>query len=262
MRLWSAAVSAVLASCILSGQTTAPPLSFEVASVKPASAPIATVNAYSEGYNAGARAALASFGLRISGQRVRVTDNTLRDLVRLAYQVKEYQISGPPWITTEKYEIDAMMPSGAKASQAPEMLRTLLEQRFHLVLRRESRNSAVYALVLAKGGPKMTAVTGPAGRTVFAGSITGRVHANAASVATFAELLAKASDRPVVDMTGLTGLYNFDLTYTPELSAAPADAPPALPTALQEQLGLRLEKREMPIEFLVIDRADKVPTEN
>jgi uncharacterized protein (TIGR03435 family) len=127
------------------------------------------------------------------------------------------------------------------------------------------RKMAVYALVAAKGGPKLTAAAGPAsgrGGTGWTSSNAGRVLAKAASMAAFADLLSKAAGRPVIDMTRLTGLYDFDLTYTPELSATAADAGPTLATALLEQLGLKLEKREMQVEVLVIESADKVPTEN
>jgi uncharacterized protein (TIGR03435 family) len=249
----------ILAALALLAQS---PLSFEVASVKPASAPIATKDAYSEGYNAGMRAALSAQGLRVVGQRVSVTDNTLRDLIRLAYQVKEYQIAGPPWIAVEKYEIAAIMPAGATRAQAPEMLRTLLEQRFHLAVHREKRKMAAYALVAAKSGPKLT-IAAPNSRSwaVFAGANTGRLRATASPVSAFADLLSKAADRPVVDMTGLTGSYDFDLTYAPELNATGESGPP-LEIALQNQLGLKLEKRDMEIELLVVDRADKVPVGN
>src|ERR1022692_5306411 len=110
----------VALACAAFGQTAGTPLSFEVASVKPASAPIATKDAYTEGYNAGMRAALAAQGLRIVGQRVTVTDNSVKDLIRLAYQVKEYQISATAWMAMEKYEIAATMPEGAKRRQRPE----------------------------------------------------------------------------------------------------------------------------------------------
>jgi uncharacterized protein (TIGR03435 family) len=265
MRSLIAPISVVLALGAAFGQTAGTPLSFEVASVKPASAPIATKDAYTEGYNAGMRAALAAQGLRIVGQRVTVTDNSLKDLIRLAYQVKDHQISGPAWMATEKYEIAATMPAGASRGQVPEMLQTLLAERFHLKLHREMRKMAVYALVAAKGGPKLTAAAGPAsgrGGTGWTSSNAGRVLAKAASMAAFADLLSKAAGRPVIDMTRLTGLYDFDLTYTPELSATAADAGPTLATALLEQLGLKLEKREMQVEVLVIESADKVPTEN
>ena len=81
-------------------------------------------------------------------------------------------------------------------------------------------------------------------------------------MASFADLLSKATDRPVIDMTGLTGLYDFDVNYTPALSATEVDPGATLETALLEQLGLKLEKREMQVEVLVIEGADKVPTEN
>ncbi len=258
MRFWLAA----LAACAAFGQTAGTPLSFEAASVKPASAPIATKDAYSEGYNAGMRAALSAQGLRVVGQRVTITDNTLKDLIRIAYQVKEHQIAGPSWIAAEKYEIAAIMPAGANRSQAPEMLRALLAQRFHLELHRETRKMPAYALVAARGGPKLIAVAGPEGRNAWAGANTGRVHLKAASLATFADLLSKAADRPVIDATGLSGLYDIDLTYSPELNVAAAESSPALAQALQEQLGLKLEKRDIQVELLVVDRADKVPVEN
>ena len=261
------ALCVVLASCAALGQTGGTPLSFEVASVKPASAPIATKDDYTAGYNAGMRAAMAAQGLRIVGQRVTVIDNSLKDLIRLAYQVKEYQISGPAWMATEKYEIAATMPAGANRSQVPEMLQTLLAERFHLKLHRETRKMAVYALVVGKGGPKLTATTAPAsgrGGAGWVGSVgsNGRVGAKDSSVASFADLLSKATDRPVIDMTGLTGLYDFDVNYTIALSATEADPGATLETALLEQLGLKLEKREMQVEVLVIEGADKVPTEN
>jgi uncharacterized protein (TIGR03435 family) len=258
MRAWLAA----FAACAALGQTASAPLSFEVASVKPASAPIATQDVYTEGYNAGMRSALAFMGMRIVGLRATITDNTLKDLIRIAYQVKDYQISGPPWITVEKYEISAVMPAGSDRSQAPEMLRTLLDQRFHLQLRRETRKVAAYALVVAKGGPKLTAVAGPEGRNIAAGFPNGRVRAKSATIATFADMLSKALDRPIVNETGLTGLYDFDLTYSPELSATTAESGPTLMDALQSQLGFKLEKREAQVEVLIVERAEKTPTQN
>ena len=126
---------------------------------------------------------------------------------------------------------------------------------------------AVYALVVAKGRPKLTAATAPAngrGGTGWVGSVSsnGRVGAKDSSVASFADLLSKAADRPVIDMTGLTGLYDFDVNYTPSLSATATDAGATLETAVLEQLGLKLEKREMQVAVLVIESADKVPTAN
>jgi uncharacterized protein (TIGR03435 family) len=210
------------------------------------------------------RAALASAGMRVAGQRVNITDNSLTDLIRIAWQVKEYQIIAPSWMATEKYEIIANMPPGADRSQAPAMLQTLLAARFHLQLHKETRQIPVYALVAAKGGPKLTAAAGPPNkRPGDAWTESGAAHLRALNspAAAFADLLTKVSDRPVIDATGLTGIYDFDLTYAPGLSATLTDAGPTLAAALAE-IGLKLEKRDTPMEVLAVDHADKVPTEN
>src|SRR5581483_5324506 len=144
MRILFAAALLILITRSAPGQDANQRRSFEVASVKPAAAPIQTKDDYTAGYNAGMRAALSSFGMRITGQRINITDNSLRDLIRLAYRVKDYQINAPNWMATEKYEVVANMPAGANASQAPEMLQTLLETRFHLKLHRETKRTAVY----------------------------------------------------------------------------------------------------------------------
>lgn len=264
MRLMLMAVPVFLASWASFGQTPAKPLSFEVASVKAASAPIATKDAYTEGYNAGMRAALASQGMRIAGLRVNITDNSLKELIRLAWQVKEYQIVAPGWMSSEKYEIVANMPPGSDRGQAPEMLRTLLETRFQLESHREMRKLPVYALVAAKGGPKLIAAAGPPntrGGAAWGDSGSGRLRAKNSPLGTLADLLTKVADRPVIDGTGLAGIYDFDLTYNSELSPTAADSAPSLTAALAE-LGLKLEKRDVQMEILVVDRANKAPTEN
>ncbi len=257
MRFWLA----VVAACAAFGQTAGTPLSFEVASVKPASKPIATKDEYSEGYNAGMRAALADMGLRVVGNRVTATDNTLKSLIRIAYDLKDHQVIGPSWLATEKYEVAAIMPAGSTRDQAPLMLRTLLAQRFHLEFHREMRKTAAYALVIAKGGPKVTAVPGPEARNL-GGSLRGRVHLQSATIATFVDRLMRTLEKPVVNETGLAGLYNFDLTFAADVTQSSEEAPPGLSDALQQQLGLKLDKRELQIEVLVVDRADKVPAQN
>jgi uncharacterized protein (TIGR03435 family) len=243
------------------------PLSFEVASLKPIPLPADTGNDYADGYNAGARAALSGMGLRIAGQRVTATETSLRDLIHIAYQVQDRLLSGPSWMATEKFDLVATMPASVDRSKAPEMLRTLLEERFHLKLHRETKRMSVYTLVAARGGPKLKASAPPANgaspnpRTMFQ---PGMLMTRSASLAAFADLISKASDRPVVDATGLKGLYDIDLRYSPDPRDVPPDGEPrpTLVTGLQEQLGLRLQSRNQQMELLVIDSADKVPVEN
>ncbi len=251
----------VWTACAALAQTAVSPLRFEVASVKPAPAPIATKDDYTEGFNAGMRAAMAAQGMRITGDRVTLVDKTLKDLVRIAYEVKDHQVVGPSWITAEKYQISAIMPRGSDPSQAPGMLRALLQERFHLELHREVRNMAAYALVALRGGPKLTAAAEPETRTAWAGTLPGRVYLKSASLATFADQLTRALERPVVNETGIAGLYEFDLKFSTEVSTAAEDTGPAIAGALQ-QLGLRLEKRDQRVDVWVVDRADKVPVEN
>jgi uncharacterized protein (TIGR03435 family) len=160
-------------------------------------------------------------------------------------------------MSADKYEVAALMPAGATRTQAPEMLRTLLEERFHLVLHREKKPMAVYALVEAKGGAKLTPAAGTRG--LWVGNTAGHVGARTAPLPAFAEALSRAVDRPVVDGTGIQGNFDLELTFAPEVSA---ESGPTLATALQEQLGLRLEKREMAVGILIVDRADRVPVEN
>lgn len=249
--------SVLLAPLPFFGQPTRTPLSFEVASVKPASAPIATKDEYTEGYNAGMRAGLSSLGMRITGRRVNITDNTLKDLIRLAYLVKEYQISAPAWMSSEKYEVIANMPAASDRSQAPEMLKSLLDTRFHLQLHTETRQLAVYALVVAKSGPRLAA----GGSIVWTDSARGHLRAANSTLATFADKLTKLAGHPVVDETGIRGTYDFDLTFDSELNTSPGDASPMMGAALAG-VGLKLEKRTVPMNVLIVDRADKIPAEN
>ncbi len=123
------------------GQTPPARLEFEVASVKPSAAP--TIGSS------------VSVGVKINGAQVHISSLALKDYIRIAYRVKEYQVSGPDWITGERFEIDAKLPDGATREQVPDMLQSLLADRFGLKLHRGSKEFPVYALVVASGGLKM-----------------------------------------------------------------------------------------------------------
>jgi len=249
----------VLGPGAFSGQAPGTPLSFEVASVKPVGEPPAAKDEYTAGYIAGMREGLAEQGILVRGQNVTLTDQSLRDLIRLAYQAKDHQLSASAWMAEAKFDIAARMPVGAGRAQAPEMLRTLLEERFHLKVHREKRTMAVYALLPARGGPKLTPTVYKNGAR---NGRPGRVRGFAISLDGFADLLEKAENRPVADLTGIAGLYDFDLTYTTESAAESEEPGASLATALREKFGLRLERRKMPVEILVVDQADRAPTPN
>ena len=230
------------------------------------------------------------------------TNVTLRACISAAYRVKEYQISGPDWLTSERYNLVAKIPDGASPNVIPEMLQALLADRFKLKLHRDTRDQPIYALVVAKGGPKMKEsdpseapprgpgapgspggppVTAIRGRMLIGG---GQFEAKQMAMSEFTDWLARFVDRPVVDMTELKGSYDFKLDYTPDprvmqkmmmragvpsggpppgaAADGPSESGPSIFTAVQEQLGLKLEGRKAPIELLVIDSVEKVPTEN
>jgi uncharacterized protein (TIGR03435 family) len=183
----------------------------------------------------------------------------LKSLVCFAYQLRDHQVAGGPgWVETEPFDVTAKAESNASYNDLRIMVQTLLADRFQLKFHREMREQPVYALVLAKNGPKLKESNGP-GRGVGIGA-PGRLNGNGTDMATFASALSGKLGRSVVDRTGLHGFYDFLLAWTPD--EAQAETPgPSLFTAIQEQLGLRLESTKGQVEVLIIDRAER-PSEN
>lgn len=234
--------------------------SFEVASVKPGRPN-------------------SRFGVGVQGNLLVANNAPLSILVGFAYDVQRHQIlGGPPWIDTDRFTIEARAPiPGPRqpSNRVRLMLQSLLAERFKLGVHRETRTEQVYELGVAKGSSKLKESAGPGvdGRTGIFG--TGREGEMAGYDVSLTELVGILSQRlgsPVIDKTGLTGKYDFKLAFMPEptredralFGAGPPDAAPpfdpGLPsvfTAVQEQLGLKLESRRGPVEVLVIDNAEK-----
>jgi uncharacterized protein (TIGR03435 family) len=217
------------------------------------------------------------------GGGLRVECLSLRTIITWAYQIQNYQLSGgPAWAENERWNIMAKAPGPADAGAPLEYekmsdtrrtrmmdvvrLRTqaLLAERFQLTLRRESREQTIYALTIAKNGPKLKESTDQS-RSGFLRRGRGRIEGGGAQMDTLAQFLAVDLLRPLIDRTGLAAHYDFKLDWTPDRPAASdsgkepgADtAGPTLFTAIQEQLGLRLESQKGPVEMLVIERAEK-----
>jgi uncharacterized protein (TIGR03435 family) len=199
--------------------------------------------------------------------RLTATNNSLRVLIQMAFGVADYQIDGPEWLRTEHFDLAAKFPEELPKDREKynaalhAMLRKMLEDRFKLALHREQRPMAVYGLVVDKKGIKFPEVPdGPSGNNTNNNHYVG----TAVTMASFAVVLSRRMDLPVIDMTGLTGHYNITLDWVPESrnpDAADAPAGLRLPEALQEKLGLKLEHRKAPVEVLVIEHAEKVPVE-
>ena len=204
-------------------------------------------------------------------------NTTFMDLVTFAYGVQARQVIGAPaWAESEKYDITAQpdLEGQPNDRQWKSMLQKLLATRFQLALHRDKRELPAYVILVAPGGPKMAKSGGdPNGLPSLFFKGLGVLPAINASMADFAGVMqSSVLDRPVVDQTGLQGRWDFTLQWTPDETQfggrgamaqgqAGANAPPGLFTAIQEQLGLKLDSTRAPVEVIVIDRMEK-PSEN
>jgi uncharacterized protein (TIGR03435 family) len=197
-------------------------------------------------------------------------------LIGEAYRIKPFQIvGGPSWVGSDLFEITAKADGSADYDKVMLMLQSLLAERFQLVIRRETKEMPVYSLLVAKGGPKFKQATEPiSGRTIVR---RGLMSSDGIEMPMFIGLLSSFLGRSVVDKTGLTGKFDLKVQWQPDENqvamfqamgvpegfGAPPPDPlgPTLFTALQAQLGLRLESQRGPVEVLVIERVAK-PTEN
>jgi uncharacterized protein (TIGR03435 family) len=189
------------------------------------------------------------------GQTFTVKNCELGALILYAYDVLQQQVSGETSHLNEKYDITAKAEHPVSRNEIRRMLQTLLADRFKLTLRRETKEIPVYALVVGKDGPKFhenptASDEGPKPVQGIAGELTFR---NMAMSDLVFALSRRISDRIVVDKTGLTGKYDLDMTWYLALAKR---NPPSVFDAVQE-LGLKLEPQESPVEFLVIDHVDK-----
>jgi uncharacterized protein (TIGR03435 family) len=208
---------------------------------------------------------------------------TAKMLMCLAWQVGDYRVSGGPgWFSSEGFDFEATTERPATWGQMRLMFQSLLADRFKLTFHRQTKEASIYALVTGKSGLKIklssdqTRWTGDhpdepgttgANMDVQAGSLTG----DSIPLALFVNFLASQVDRPIVNKTGFTGRYAINLHWTPDTSQAPpgAEEPPSQPdassvslfTAIQDQLGLKLEPAKGPVDLLVIDHVER-PSEN
>jgi uncharacterized protein (TIGR03435 family) len=201
----------------------------------------------------------------IRNGKVTLTNTTLSDCIRFAYGlVSEDQISGPDWIKFKeiRFDIIAQAPPDTPGEELLRMLQALLAERFKLALHHEQRERSFLALAVGKGGSKLRPANSDLG--VAPGPmILGRIVSNHMSMFSLAALLSRFERQTVVDMTGLTGLFDLDLQWTSERIGAPTtDEKPSIYTAVQKQLGLKLEARKGPLDVLVVDFAQRVPGDN
>lgn len=225
---------------------------------------------------------------------------SLSNLMTMAYRIAHYQLSAPDWMMTTRFDVTAKVPKGATKEQFAVMMQNLLSDRFKLAVHRESRNLQKYDLVVTKNGPKFKEQVPPPApkendpRPPAPGPLTrdkdgypvlppgrpgmaimydrARLYNPGMTMQQLAGQISGQISSPVTDATGLNGKYEINLYWTAgDLTAGPPgpnglsstpDPGPTLTQALQDQLGLHLESKKGPVEFIVVEQAQKVPTEN
>src|SRR5882724_1380896 len=195
---------------------------------------------------------------------MRMQNQSLRALIRIAYGVRDDQISGgPKWLDSDRYNIDAKAVGAAKDPQLLLMLRSLLVDRFKLLIHKDSRPFSGFSLVVGKGGLKIKSVQ--PGQNNQLNTRGGHMLAKGVSMAKLAQTLAILTGYPVADETHVSDVFDFNLDWAPDSSRLTVDDQAALVdqstgeslfSALQYQLGLKLEARKIPTEFVVIDHAE------
>ena len=229
--------------------------SFDVASLKPVHLPPGPFS--------------SNLGIARNGQ-VTLTNVTLADCLRFAYSItNDAQIEGPAWIRDRdvRFTILAKALPDTPRPQLLVMLQSLLTERFQLALHHEPRPLSSLAITIARNGPKIQR-SRPDSSAGGNRLVLGALISNQMTMPTLATLLSRYLRQTALDRTGLKGLYEIKLEWTPDAPGAPTEkqadlaAGPSIFAAVQEQLGLKLESHKEPLDVLVIDRAEKVPLGN
>ena len=206
--------------------------------------------------------------------QVKLRNATMRQLITQAYKEvfrDEYLTGGPNWLDSDHFDLIAKAPAETPADTLRLMLQSVLAERFHLQVHREQKPMPVYALAAGKNGPKLRPAAGPGEAeckpVAGSGAEIGQHRAcHNLTMAILAERLPGMApvyvDRPVVDLTGITGAYDFQLDWTPRPPGTDVAAGATMFDAVDKELGLKLEERKLPMPTIVIDRVDRTPTEN
>lgn len=263
--LAAAAFALLLAAgCVAHTQSVPRSAVFEVASIKP-SDPTETM------------------AIQRSGNRFTASNFSLQQLITWAYGIHSDRLyNAPGWLDSTRYDIVARFEAEdvpdrripGEPTPLQHRMQALLAERFRLVIHRESRERSIYALVVAKGGPKVHPVESsePAGQAPFNMPGAGRLTGTRVTTAMLSVVLSSQLDRTVQDQTGLKGVFDFSLLWKPDTPAGMNEEDSAADdnvsyrasifTAVQEQLGLKLEGRKGKVEIFVIDHIERKPTQN
>ena len=200
---------------------------------------------------------------RLVNGRLTAQNTTLRNILQVAYGLGPVEINGPGWIESDRFDLDGKSPEGVADTALMPMLQALVKDRFQLTAHRETRETPVFELIVMKAGPKFSAFDPAHIPPTPPRNGAGAMIIGPMTMEQLAGSLSRPAGRPVVNETGLSGRYFCAVTYSPLSAQGNGDSGPGdIFAAVQEQLGLKLEAAKAPIEFLVVDRAERVPTQN
>jgi uncharacterized protein (TIGR03435 family) len=250
----------LLAATAAFGQSAdTPPPVFDVASVK-------------VGQPGGAGERRGRANIQVSPGSVTMRNVNLRACIRWAWHVTEFQVTGPDWLDSERYEISGKAAGPATEDQLRLMTQALLKERFKLAVHLQTKEVAAYVLVVGKNGLKIHESTTEGESSIDVNQRQLSVSVQRTPVSQMVEMMSNVLRAPVIDMTGLTGRYDITLNvakYAGDMAArgqsldsAPADPQAMISMILQEEFGLKLEAKKMPLDLVIVDHAEKVPVEN
>jgi uncharacterized protein (TIGR03435 family) len=190
---------------------------------------------------------------------------TLRDCIRWACNVNEYQVTGPDWIESERYDITGKSAEAANTDEFRVMMQGLLADRFGLQFHRETKVMSTWMLSVGKNGPKFKESDSEGDSALEPEMKTMSISIKRAPISQLVAIASKAVQAPVLDMTELKGRYDVTIQiskYLPQPGDGPPDVVSILQRGLQEELGLKLESKKVPLDLLVVDHAERAPAEN
>ncbi len=242
--------------CVVWAQPATPPgAEFEVASIRA-----------SEGGKGGENPFRQN--IQVSPGTLTMRGISLKSAIRWAYHVMDYQVTGPGWLVTERFDIVAKAPGPATEDELRPMLQKLLASRFHVAVHHESKELSAFILSVAKNGPKFKESQSEGDSSVEPDQKTMTVVVHRTAISQLVEVLSNILRAPVLDETGLKGRYDVTIDAgkyipsTPEDRAAMMDPLAIISNGLQGELGLKLESRKAVVDLVVVDHAEKLPTEN
>jgi uncharacterized protein (TIGR03435 family) len=234
------------------GQPPAPRPAFDVASIKP--------------IGGGGGEGRRRENIQSSPDTLTMTNVSLKSAIRWAYGVLDYQVSGPSWLGNDRFDIQAKTAAVASEAQLRLMLQAMLADRFKVQVHRTTKELSVYALVVAKDGPKFHESQTEGDSSIEPNPKEMKLVVHRTQVSQLVEMLSNIAQLPVVDLTGLKGRYDItvDLSkYILDRSAnEPIDPLGLIMRGLQDELGLKLDSRRMQVDLVVVDSAERAPTEN